>query len=164
MVALPFHHVGGTAHFILASVGDGAGSNSFDQAEAFVFDTLGDQVGQDLGMESGAARNKGSAGRFDQLGYVEVLFDRRIRSCRRFGACRCQRRILAAGHTVNTVVVKYDGHIDVAAGSVDQVVAADRCSVAVAGNDDYSQAGVSQFNAGRYRQSASMCGMDCIEI
>ena len=40
---------GRTAHFILASVGDGAGSNSFDQAEAFVFDTLGDQVGQDLG-------------------------------------------------------------------------------------------------------------------
>ena len=45
-----------------------------------MFDTLGDQVGQDLGMESGAAGNKGSAGRFDQLGYVEVLFDRRIRS------------------------------------------------------------------------------------
>ena len=47
---------------------------------------------------------------------------------------------------------------------MDQVVAADRCSVAVAGNDDDSQAGVSQFNAGRYRQSASMCGMDGIEI
>ena len=55
------------------------------------------------------------------------------------------RRILALGQAVDLVVEQDDLQVDVAADGVDQVVAADRQAVAVAGDDPDLRSGRATF-------------------
>ena len=64
------------------------------------------------------------------------------------GAVRRGRRILPAGHAVDAVVDDDGGQVDVAAGRVDEVIAADGGGVAVAHDHDHLQLGVGQLHPG----------------
>ena len=60
------------------------------------------------------------------------------------------RRILALRQAQHFVVEKEDFEIDIAAQGVDEVVAADGQTVAVAGDDPHAQLRPDQFQAGRH--------------
>ena len=65
-------------------------------------------------------------------------------------------RVLALGQAVDAVVEQQDLQVDVAAHRVDQVVAADRQRVAVAGHDPDRQVGAGGRQAGRDRRRAAV--------
>ena len=163
-VALPFHHVRRAAFFVLASKRDRAGRDRLDQAEAVVLDRFGDDVNQDRRVVGGGAGDKSRAGCLGQFRDVEAALDRAVRRRRRFGVGRRQRRILAAGHAVNVVVEQDNRDVDVAAGRMDEVVAANRGGVAVARADDDVQFRLGELDAGGNRQRPAVGRVDGVEV
>ena len=65
-------------------------------------------------------------------------------------------RVLALGQAVDPVVEQQDRQVDVAAQGVDQVVAADRQAVAVAGDDPHVEVGAGDGDAGGDRRGATV--------
>ena len=139
VISLPFEHVevAGTVFFaVLSAVGREARFCSFDDGETFVHKALVDEVVKLRNAVARASCYKCSACAFCKLCNVEVRFDVSERRCRRFvTACR-GRRILTAGHAVDTVVEADERDVDVSSASVDEVVSADSERVAVTRNYD----------------------------
>ncbi len=74
------------------------------------------------------------------------------------------RRVLALGQAVDAVVEQQDLEPDVAAQHVDQVVAADRQRVAVAGGDPHLEVGPRQLEAGGHRRRAAVDGVEAVGV
>ena len=100
----------------------------------------------------------------EQMRQIPVRFERGERR----GRCRCRvgrrRRGLAACHRVDQVVDAHDLDIEVAPRGVDQVIAADRGQVAIAGVDHHRQLGVREFEPGGERNRAAVRGVERIEL
>ena len=115
-------------------------------------------------MESTASGGIGRAGSLRQLRNVKVIVDIAVRRGRSFFTVWRGRRILSAGHTID-IIIKYDDRqIDVSSACVDQMVAADRSRVAVAGNDDHVQLRICKLHTGRKRDRSAMRGMQGIIV
>ena len=71
---------------------------------------------------------------------------------------------MTPSHAVDTVVHDDGSDIDVAPGSMDEMVAADRQRVAVTHRYNQVKLGTTQFNTRRKRQCAAMDGMQCMKI
>ena len=71
---------------------------------------------------------------------------------------------MTAGHTINAVVINNQGQIDIAASSMNQVVAADSGAVTVAAANDNIQLGVTHLYAGGDGQSTAMQGVGSIKV
>jgi len=85
--------------------------------------------------------------------------------CRRGVAIAARgRRNLASGHAVDLVVEHHAGDVQIAPAGVDQVIAADRQAVAVAGDDDHFKIGPRQFQTGGERQRAAVGDMEGVGV
>lgn len=73
-------------------------------------------------------------------------------------------RALAAGHAVDVVAHHDDGHVHVALGRVDEVVAAYAGAVAVAGEDDDGLVGVHGLEALSLGKRAAVQGVQAVEV
>ena len=69
--------------------------------------------------------------------------------------------VLALGEAVDPVVEQQDRHVDVAAQGVDEVVAADRQGVAVAGDDPHREVRAGGGDAGRDRRARGRGSSAC---
>ena len=74
------------------------------------------------------------------------------------------RRILPLGEAVDLVVEEQDLDVDVAAQSVNQMVAADRQAVAVAGDDPDLQFGLGDLDAGRHRRRPAVDRVEAVGV
>ena len=106
-----------------------------------MLNAFNNKVAQHLRMEGCAACNKGCACCFGKLGKVKIRFNHAVRCGSCLAVIRSHRRILAAGHAVNAVVVNNNGKVDIAAARMNEVVAADSGSVAVTGKNNNIQLG-----------------------
>ena len=75
-----------------------------------------------------------------------------------------RRRVLALGQPVDPVVEQQDLEVDVAAQRVDQVVAADRQRVAVAGDDPHRQVGPGDREPGGDRRGPAVDGVHAVGV
>src|SRR6185437_5514665 len=73
-------------------------------------------------------------------------------------------RILALGEAVDLIVEEQDLEIDVAAQHMDQMVAADRQTVAVARYHPYVKLGPRDFQPGRDRRCAAVNRMEAVSV
>ena len=73
-------------------------------------------------------------------------------------------RVLALGQAVDLVVEQQHLDVHVAAQGVDEVVAADREAVAVAGDDPHLQVGVGQPQAGGEGRCAAVDGVEAVGV
>ena len=110
-------------------------------------------------MESTASGGIGRAGSLRQLRNVKVIVDIAVRRGGSFFAMRRRRGILPAGHTIDIIIKHDDRQIDVSSARVDQMVAADRGRVTVAGNDDHMQLRICKLHTGRKRNRSAVGGM-----
>ena len=74
------------------------------------------------------------------------------------------RRVLALGQPVDLVVEEQDGDVDVAAQGVDEVVAADRQGVAVAGDDPHVEVGPGHGQPGGHRRGPAVDGVHAVGV
>ena len=74
------------------------------------------------------------------------------------------RRHLAAGHAVDLVVEHQAGELEIAPAGVDQMIAADRQTIAVAGDDDDMQIGTRQRQAGRIGERPAVRDMEGVGV
>src|SRR5207245_845159 len=74
------------------------------------------------------------------------------------------RRVLPFGQTVNLVVEENDFHVDVATDRVQEVISADRQSIAVTGDDPDLQLGTAELHAGGDRGSSAVNAMQAIRV
>src|ERR1700724_965420 len=102
-----------------------------------------------------AARDEGRAGAQGQRQWIERHVDRAEGGGLGALARLAGRRVLALGEAVDPVVEHQDLHPDVAAQDVDQVVAADRHRVAVAGSDPHLELRARQLEARRHGGGAA---------
>src|ERR1700724_2918655 len=102
-----------------------------------------------------AARDEGRAGAQGQRQGIERHVDRAEGGGLGALARLAGRRVLALGEAVDPVVEHQDLHPDVAAQDVDQVVAADRHRVAVAGSDPHLELRARQLEARRHGGGAA---------
>ena len=73
-------------------------------------------------------------------------------------------RVLAAGHAVDTVVNHYSGEIQVPSRGMDEMVPADRRSIAITHDHDDLQFGVGKLYACGKGQGPAVSGMKGVEI
>lgn len=74
------------------------------------------------------------------------------------------RGALTAGHTINVVAHHDDGHVHVALGSVNEMVAADAGTVAVAGEHDNALIRVDRLQALGLRERSAMQSVQAVEL
>ena len=116
------------------------------------------------GMSGAAARVEGGAGTAHERVHVEgVLL---VAEGRGLGGGAVGRGgcALAAGHAVDVVAHHDDGHVHVALGRMDEVVAANAGAVAVAGEDDDGLVRVHGLEALCLSQSAAVQGVQAVEV
>ena len=121
------------------------------------FHSAGTVVGHSSGEEA-------SAGTKAEFGGAEGVFHRTVG--RRLGdetAWRC-RTILTLGESVDTVVEQYHVEVDIAAHGVDEVVASDGQSVAVAANLPYGEVGIHYLGTGGNGCRTSVDGLHGIGV
>ena len=110
------------------------------------------------------AADESGAGRGCQRAGVEMRLLIAERSRRGQPRLRRGRRHLAAGHAVDLVVEHQAGQLEIAPAGVDQMIAADGETVAVAGDDDDMQIGTRQREAGRIGQRPAVRHMESIGV
>ena len=79
---------------------------------------------------------------------IERRIDRAVRGALGDLAQFRRRRVLTLGEAVDAVVEQQDGQVDVASQRVDEVVAADRQPVAVAGDHPHVEVGPGHCDTG----------------
>ena len=119
---------------------------------------------QVLGLDVDAARDEARLGAERERDRVERMVDGAER--RRLGhlADLGRRRVLALGEAVDAVVEEQDLQVDVAAQHVDQVVAADRERVAVAGDHPDRQLRPRHLEPGGDRRRAAVDGVEAVGV
>ena len=139
-----------------AVVEDRAVLQDLDQRGAAVLGGGAQHLGQPVAVGVQRAADEGRLGAQRQRHRVERVVQRTHR--RRLGdlADLRGRRILALGQPVDPVVEQQDRDVDVAAQRVDQVVAADRQRVAVAGDHPHRQVLAGQRQTGRDGRRAAV--------
>ncbi len=129
---------------------------------------MGDTVLDELGglghVVGGAPGGVGGAGAHGQRGQVEGTVDAAVGGRGGEGAGGRGGRELAAGHAVDVVVEHDHGEVDVPAGGVDQVVAADGGAVAVAGDDDDGELGLGHLDARGEGDGPAMGGVQGVVV
>ncbi len=73
-------------------------------------------------------------------------------------------RHLPAGHAIDGIVQHENGHVDIATGGMNKVIAADTDAVSVAGKYDHIESGVGDLESGGGCNGASMQGVHDIGI
>ena len=121
-------------------------------------------LGLVLAVRVDRARDEGGLGAEGQRDRVERVVERAERG--RLGdlALLAGRRVLALGQPVDLVVEQQDLDRHVAAQRVDQVVAADRQGVAVAGHDPDREVGARQREPGGERRRAAVDAVDAVGV
>ena len=134
----------------------GTGTDDFDEGKTFIGERILDGFYQGVNVKDGETGDITGAGAFDQFTEVEGGFgvaEGAGGSAAIQGGGGGQ---LPAGHTVNRIIGGDNGDIDIAAGGVDEVVAADGGEVAVAGNHHYGKLGILDFRAGGERDGSAV--------
>src|SRR5437868_8269289 len=98
------------------------------------------------------------------MGQVESRLEGAVRRGRSDGVLGSGRRSLPARHGVSQVVDADHFQIDVAAGSVNQVIAADGGEVAVSGVNDDVQLRIRQLQSGGEGDGAAVRGVKRVEL
>ena len=141
-----------------------AGAEDVDQGKPLVFDGLSHQVGQMADIAAVAPGHKGCAvhdGRGDGIdGHLHAAKG----SALGLHAVAAGGGNLAGGETVDLVVHDNVGEVDVAAGSMGKVVAADAVTVPVASGNDYREFVVGQLGAGGHCQGTPVEGVHAVAV
>ncbi len=74
------------------------------------------------------------------------------------------RRILTAGHAINAVVDDDGGEVEIAAGGMNEMVAADGGGIAIAHDDNDLKLGIGQLDSGGKGERSAVGGMERVEI
>ena len=123
-----------------------------DERRPLMRDRLSQDVAQVLPVVVEGARHERGLGAQRHRDRVERMVHRAERRGLRDLALLAGRRVLALREAVDLVVEQQDLEVHVAPERVDQVVAADRQAVAVAGDDPDRQLGVGGGDPGRERR------------
>ena len=83
---------------------------------------------------------------------------------RGFGRDWCRRCVLPAGHAVDEVVDEHDQHVDVAAGGMDEVVAADSHQVSIARDHRHQQLWATQLETGGKGDGTPVSGVEGVQL
>src|SRR3990172_1528725 len=164
LLLVVLHLLQALAQPVAAQVERRAGGDDLDEAEALLVQGLAHRLGDLLHVVRGPARHVDRTARVGEVREVERLL---VRAIRRGGGDRRERRgrgDLTARHTVREVVHAHDEEIGVAAGRVDEVVAADGGEVTVAGVDHHLEVRSRELEAGRERNGAAVRGVERVEV
>ena len=131
-------------------------SQTFDDAEALVIECALDQLDHVSHVRGVRARDERRAAGDQFFHRVDRLIDRAGGIGFRFESDRRGRRGLFLRQPIDEVVHDEISHVDVFAGAVIEMVAADRESVAVAAEQEHVEIGPGETDAARERDRAAV--------
>src|SRR5450759_4018680 len=158
--ALAEEHVRAMSEGVLADEVLRTVGHHVQERESVVVQGLVEQVLERVGPESLASRDKGRPRRDGELGSVEGWLGIAVGGRRAVGVQDRGRRELASGHPVGLVVERDAGQADVAPGSMQEVIPADREAVSVSSHDDDGELGSGELDACREGQCSTMGRME----
>ena len=129
-----------------------------------MFESGLEHVFQSRGLQRDFASDHAGARRLGQRAGVEHGLVVTVRRRRRVTLVARGRRYLAAGHAVDFVVQHHASDVEIAPAGVDQMIAADRKTVAVAGNHDHFEVRPRELQAGGEGQRTAVGDVERIGI
>ena len=133
-----------------------AGLKDINQGESLVFQGLYQDLLEVVKLTHKNARHKGGAGCNRQTDGINRFFNDTEGRGFSGESLDAGRRSLSGGQTVNLVVVDKVGYLNVAAHSMQKMVAADSVGIAVSGAADYFQFVIGQPDGGGHRQNQAV--------